>query len=109
MREGTIKLPEGWEKERAKISIERYGLNSIVQLREGRQKVWKKCRSIIDELVLLHSRNQKTPTADSRARIKEKTIQLRSKLKADEPFSAVARECLIASGYPCAQSLASAG
>ncbi|MCP4574747.1 MAG: hypothetical protein GY846_00465 [Deltaproteobacteria bacterium] len=99
----------GWEKKRADMSIERYGLNSLQHLREGRQKIWAKCRSIVDELAMLHSKNQKTPTADSRAKIKEKTMQLRSKLKAAEPFSAVARECLKVSGYPWAQRLASTG
>jgi uncharacterized protein (TIGR02646 family) len=35
---------DGWEKERAEISIDRYGLNSLPQLCEGRRKIWKECR-----------------------------------------------------------------
>ena len=98
---------DGWERERAEISIERYGLNSLPQLREGRQKVWQECRDIIDELKDLHIKNQQGPTATCRAIIKEKTKQLRSKIKFDQPFSAVARECLNASGYTWAQKIAS--
>jgi hypothetical protein len=98
---------EGWEKERAEVSIERYGLNSLPQLCEGRQKIWQECRDILDELSDLHLQMQRTPTANCRARIKEKTKQLRAKLKPDQIFSATARECLNASGYNWAQKLAS--
>jgi len=31
---------DGWEKERAEVSIFRYGLNHLPQLNEGRRKVW---------------------------------------------------------------------
>jgi hypothetical protein len=62
--------------------------------------------SIIEKLKELHAKNQKAPTANCRAKIKEKTKQILSKLKPDEPFSAVARECLNASGYPWAQRIA---
>lgn len=100
---------DGWEMERADVSIARYGLNRLPQLCEGRRKIWKECRAIIEKLKELHARNQKMPTAGCRTSIKEKTKQLLSKLKPDEPFSAVARECLNASGYPWAQKLAVMG
>lgn len=97
---------EGWEKERAEVSIERYGLNNLPQLCEGRRRVWQECRSILNQLVALYSKNQKTPTSACRTSIKEKTIQLRAKTKRDQPFSAVARECLNASGIPWAPRIA---
>ena len=97
---------KGWEKERADVSINRYGLNSLPQLCEGRRKIWQECRCIIEKLKELHARNQKVPTASCWTSIKEKTKQLFSKLKPDQPFSAVARECLNASGYPWAQRIA---
>lgn len=97
----------GWEKERADVSIERYGLNNLPQLCEGRRKVWHKCRDLIDELADLHSKMQKTPTTAYRVSLKEKTKQLRAKTKSDESFSAVARECINASGYPWAQGIPS--
>ncbi|MBW1780410.1 MAG: hypothetical protein JRL30_06685 [Deltaproteobacteria bacterium] len=100
---------DGWEKERADVSIDRYGLNSLPQLCEGRRKIWKECRTIIEKLKELHTKNQKTPTASCRTKIKGKTKQLLSKLKPDQPFSAVARECLNASGYPWAQKIAALG
>jgi uncharacterized protein (TIGR02646 family) len=106
---GCIPSPgcEGWEKERADVSIERYGLNSLPQLSEGRQRVWQECRVLIEDLRGLHIKNQQGPTVTCRTNIKEKTKQLRAKIKSDQPFSAVARECLNASGYPWAQKIAS--
>jgi hypothetical protein len=99
--------PKGWEHDRAEISIKRYGLNSLPQLCEGRQKIWNKCRELIDNLADLHAKMQKTPTASYRSSLKEKTNQLRAKTMPDEPFSAVARECIIASGYHWAQGIPS--
>lgn len=104
----AIPMPgiDGWDKERAQLSIERYGLNNLSQLGEGRRKIWQECRAIIEELKALHERNKTTPTASCRTSMKEKMIQFRAKLKPDQPFSAIARECLNASGYPFAQKLA---
>jgi uncharacterized protein (TIGR02646 family) len=106
----AIPMPgkEGWDEERAKVSIERYGLNSLPQLCEGRRRVWQECRALIDELSQLYSKTQNTPTATARTEGKEKTKQLLAKMKRDQPFSATARECLLASGYPWAQRLAAA-
>lgn len=108
---GCIPTPgcDGWERERAEVSIDRYGLNSLPQLCEGRRKIWQECRDIINELNKQHLECQKSPTAACRERIKEKTKQLREKLKPVQPFSAVARECLLASGYSWAQKLAASG
>jgi uncharacterized protein (TIGR02646 family) len=105
----AIPMPgkDGWDEERAKVSIERFGLNDLPQLCEGRRRVWTQCRRLLNELRELHEKHTKSPTANSRARIKEKTIQLRSKTKFDQPFSATARECLYASGYPWATRIAS--
>jgi len=72
----------GWEKERATTAIDRYGLNHLPQLREG--------RSMIDSLAELYAQSQKTPTASCKTSIKEKTKQLKAKMKKDQPFSAVA-------------------
>jgi type I restriction enzyme, R subunit len=41
--------------------------------------------------------------------IKEQTKQLTAKVKKDQPFSAVARTCLLVSGYPWAQGIAFSG
>jgi uncharacterized protein (TIGR02646 family) len=106
---GCIPFPgcEGWEMERADVSIERYGLNCLPQLCEGRQRIQQECRVLIEDLKDLHTKNQQIPTATCRANIKQKTKQLRAKIKSDQPFSAVARECLNASGYLWAQRIAS--
>ncbi len=90
---------EGWELRRADISIDRYGLNKLPQLCEGRQRVWLDCRKLIDDLDELHTKNTESPTAACKARIKEKTEQLRNKTKSDQPFSAVARTCVNDCGY----------
>jgi len=97
---------KGWESIRADTSINRFGLNSLPQLCEGRRRVWKDCRALIDELANLYRNMQKTPTATCRARIKEKMVQLRDKTKSDQSFSAVARTCIHASGYNWAICLA---
>jgi uncharacterized protein (TIGR02646 family) len=97
---------KGWERERAEVSIQRYGLNDLPQLCEGRRKIWQECRTILDDLFSLHERFQKEPTAACRTSITEKTKQIRAKLTPDQPFSAVARKCLVASGIPWAQDLA---
>jgi len=54
----------------------------------------------------LHEKNQDEPTSACRTSIKEKTKQLMAKLKPEQPFSAVARQCLIISGIPWAQAIA---
>lgn len=97
---------DGWEKERATISIELYGLNHLPQLCEGRQRVWIECRSLIDSLAELYNQNQQTPTASCKTSIKEQTKQLMAKVKKDQPFSAVARTCISISGYPWAERIA---
>lgn len=97
---------DGWEKERATTSIDRYGLNSLQHLCEGRQTVWQECRALVDSLAELHYRNQQAPTVDCRTSIKEKTKQLMAKVKKNQPFSAVARTCLSVSGYPWAEQIA---
>jgi uncharacterized protein (TIGR02646 family) len=98
----------GWDEERANVSIERYGLNNLPQLCEGRRRVWQECRVLIDELSQLYSKGQDNPTATGRTEAKEKTKQLLAKMKRDQSFSATARECLLASGYPWAQRFAAA-
>lgn len=100
---------DGWEKERATTSIDLYGLNHLPQLREGRQRVWRECRSMIDSLAQLYAQIQLTPTASCRTSIKEQTKQLMAKVKKDQPFSAVARTCLLVSGYPWAQGIVFSG
>ena len=99
----------GWEEERANASIERYGLNNLPQLSEGRRKVWHECRILVAKLRAWCVKYEKRPTVACRSGIKEKTNQLRAKLKPDQPFSAVARECLNASGDPFARKIASVG
>jgi hypothetical protein len=53
----------------------------------------------------LHKKNQEEPTSAFRTSIKEKTKQLMAKLKPEQPFTAVARQCLIISGIPWAQAI----
>jgi hypothetical protein len=95
-----------WQEERARVSIDSYGLNSLPQLGEGRRRVWQKCRALLDELMELNDRYQRSPTASCRTSMKEKAKQLREQIKSDQPFSAVARTCLYVSGYPFAQNIA---
>lgn len=97
---------EGWERHRADTSIERYGLNNLPQLCEGRQRVWRDCRKLIDDLDELHAKNATAPTVACRTRIKEKTGQLINKMKSDQAFSAVARTCTSVCGYYWARGLA---
>ncbi len=97
---------DGWEKTRARVSIDRYGLNSLPQLWEGRQHVWQDCRRLIEEIAELHKLMSKTPTVSCRTTIKEKIKHLREKIDSKRPFSAVARACFIDSGYYWAQSIA---
>jgi hypothetical protein len=96
----------GWDKERAEVSIGLYALNGLPQLTEGRQRVWQECWILLNELVELRTENAENPSVSKRTSIKEKTKQLRAKIRADQPFSAVARSCLSVSGYPFAQSIA---
>jgi hypothetical protein len=64
---------------------------------------------LLDSLAELYAQSQQTPTASCKTSIKEKTKQLMAKVKKDQPFSAVARTCLLVSGYPWAEGISFSG
>lgn len=95
-----------WPSQRAKESINRFKLNDYEPLREARQKHWDKCRQKIEQACRALKTNP--PTANSNEKLRAAFKELQGLLKPEEPFTAVARECLNASGYRWAQRIASA-
>lgn len=94
-----------WPTKRAEESIRIYKLNDHEPLREARQRVWMKCREHIDRARrVLESTS---PTSSSEQKLENAFIALKAMLNLDEPFTAVVRECLNASGYQWAQRIAS--
>lgn len=94
---------DGWPKQRAEESIKRYKLNDHEPLREARQKCWTKCREKIAQAD--HSMKATPPTANSRERLRAAFESLEEMLSSEEPFTAVVRECLSASGHGWAQRI----
>jgi len=102
----AIPMPgmDNWPKERATKSIEHYNLNDYEPIREARKKRWSICREIIqqacDALVA------DPPTTTNQERLRAAFENLQKMLNPEEPFTAVVRECLNASGYRWAQRIA---
>lgn len=93
-----------WPTSRAKESIRIYKLNHHEPLREARQRVWMKCRNGIERARL--ALNASPPTSSSEEKLRNAFTELKALLDPYEPFTAVVRECLNASGYPWAQRIA---
>jgi hypothetical protein len=87
-------------------SIKRYKLNDREPLREARQKLWKKCRDLIDQAFEVLQVD--LPTVSSQGKLRSAFKSLQEMLSPEEPFSAVAHECLNASGHRWAQRIAGA-
>jgi hypothetical protein len=93
-----------WPKQRAVESIKRFKLNDHEPLREARQKIWKKCRDLIDQAFEVLQADP--PTASSQEKLCSAFKSLQEMLSPEEPFSSVAHECLNASGHRWAQRIA---
>ena len=95
-----------WPKQRAVESIKRFKLNDHEPLREARQKIWKKCRDLIDQAFEVLQADP--PTASSQEKLCSAFKSLQEMLSPEEPFSSVAHECLNASGHSWAQRITAA-
>lgn len=93
-----------WPRLRVEESIKRFKLNGHEALREARQKVWEKCRKWIDQA--REALQASPPTATSQERQRQAFEEIQSLLEPHEPFTAVVRECLNASGFRWAQRIA---
>jgi hypothetical protein len=82
--------PDGWPRERARISIERYKLNDHPPLLRARGSVWRDCKVDVEHLRTLFAEDEVGPSPDRKARIKATTDRLKARIRPEEPFSAVA-------------------
>ncbi|MFZ3114457.1 MAG: hypothetical protein WA133_04865 [Syntrophales bacterium] len=93
-----------WPRQRADESIKRFKLNDYEPLREARQRCWTKCRENIEQA--REALESNPPTTTSQERLRAAFERLQEMLKPEQPFTAVVRECLSASGHHWAQRIA---
>jgi hypothetical protein len=97
--------PDGWNRERALRSIERYKLNDHTPLRRGREEVWNRCRLLVDELQVLFAEEREfgRHSATRQERIERLKRDLKAMTLPNAPFSAVARAFLLQDPRPWAR------
>lgn len=92
-----------WPRQRAEESIKSFKLNEHVPLQEARRKHWAKCRKKIE--LARDAMKINPPTATSHERFRKAIEELQEMLCPQQPFSALSRECLNASGHRWAQRI----
>lgn len=93
-----------WDKERVRVSNERYKLN-YEPLEQERKRVWTECRSKLDECDQAITNFQQHKSAAGRTKATSLMAELRKLCAAESPLSRVARSCLLASGKSWASQL----
>lgn len=98
----------GWERLRVVITNECFGLSRFQPLTEGRQRAWQKCSSLIEKYMRAATKQHQegTPSPVLQQEKDDAMLELRKLLDPDEPFSSVAANCLLNSGYEWARVLA---
>jgi hypothetical protein len=99
---GGVAVPaeaDGWDRERAEKSIERYKLNEHPALCRAREDVWSRCKLYVDELELVVNERRKAEKADKCSAVRNEKIEklkvtLEEMTSRKAPFSAVARAFL---------------
>jgi hypothetical protein len=97
------------EKYRVRLTNELFGLSAHPPLVEARQRIWRECRGIIADIEALKAEDRENGgTATSRTLASRESLmkRLRDKTRNSEPFSSVARNCLLVSGYAWAATIA---
>lgn len=83
---------EGWYRERALKSIERYKLNAHTALSREREQVWNACKADVELMEeLLTQEREGRPSPTRRERIKQAADRLCARTVPSAEFSAVAR------------------
>ena len=102
----TIPMPglDNWPKKRATESIKRFSLNDYEPIREARKKRWTACYEKIRQVCDALATDPPTTTTQERQRAAFEDLE--KMLDPDQPYTAVVRECLNASGYRWAQRIA---
>jgi hypothetical protein len=92
--------PEGWNRERAEKSIERYGLNEHPALNRARAAVWNRCEVLLNELERLIVEQKKADQMERqhspsrKIKIEQHMRDLQRMTLPTAEFSAVARAFL---------------
>lgn len=94
-----------WDYQRAEYTIHYLNLN-FENLKEARKIVWKNCADLISEIQVLLEKEQATPSAARKQKIKDKMEELKKHVKSEAEFSATAKTCLFSSGLPWATRIA---
>lgn len=100
---GGVAVPafaDGWDRERAVKSIERYKLNGYPPLRRAREEVWNRCKVLVDELERLIIERKKAEDAGKHSptrneKIESTKLALHDMTVPSAPFSSVARAFLL--------------
>lgn len=95
-----------WEKERVRISVERYRLD-YEPLEDERKKIWYECAEKLRDCNEALANAQQQNSEASRAKVKVIMAELRKMCAEAAPLSRVARNCLLASGVAWATQLVS--
>jgi len=95
------------DKQRVEITDRLLGLSVHPPLVEARQRVWSDCRTLIDEIKDLKLEEREFGETQ-RTRDKRESLmkELRKKVRPTEPFSSVAKCCLLMSGFAWARTVA---
>ncbi len=92
--------PDGsWNKERAEITIKVLNLN-YGNLVSARKTLWGLCNRKINRVLNLMKELQEMRSATKQAQVEEILIELRRMVSQIEPFSAVAKTCVLSQGIP---------
>jgi hypothetical protein len=96
--EGGLAVPaaaeDGWHRDRALRSIERYKLNEHFPLLRARSRIWEECKIDVGKLLDLIALEMKNPSPSRRANIEAITNKLKARAQPKEQFSGVARAYL---------------
>lgn len=97
--------PNAWDYERAAYTIRFMGLNDFDRLVEERKIKWQKCSKKIVKTQELMDEQDRSPSATTKASIKENMEWFREKIAPCTELSATYKACLINSGLDWATLL----
>lgn len=93
-------LSDPWEKERVRLSVERYNLD-FGPLMDKRKVIWAECWNRIQEYLRDLMEYQKDQTnLIARDRYKQALKHVRAMMREDKELTAVARACVLSTGDP---------
>lgn len=96
------------EKQRVEATNRLFGLSAHQPLVEARQRVWAESRALLEEVIQLKAEESQYGSATARTKGERERLmkELHAKTRPNQPFSSVAANCLLMSGYDWARSIA---